>query len=472
METLKLIYLAAGPGIALAVYIYYSDKWDLEPKRLVAASFFLGGLACFPSSYFEGAFQTVFGLEGILTGQPFTWWQKAFYAFFGVALVEELCKFLFLKGFIFDDREFNEPFDGIVYGGIVGCGFATVENLMYILPGGYEVGILRMLTAVPGHVFGGVILGYFMGKAKFCPNPNKNLLSGLGLVIVIHGLYDTAAFLNVRWSIYLVFLMVFIGIYLGLNAKRKLAKHSSYVASSSKNYFILKNGKKHGPFNLIDIRESLADGSLDLEDVLLGKKSGEKTPIRELLCAEIALGMKKKIKIPPTGQPVNYFLIFYGLTFGFYLYFWFHRTCRNFRAHKNLNLNPELRTLSFFVFTIIPFYIYGDVLRGLEKNIFDPAIFIPFNFFMACVETVFLFVLLRMIKGFLDEKMKKSFPLFMIVLMFFVLSVTRKLLPTDLSYYLFFEMTLIMLQGGVLAFVQKDINNYWKLGKRTLENSA
>ena len=28
METLKLIYLAVGPGIALAVYIYYSDRQE------------------------------------------------------------------------------------------------------------------------------------------------------------------------------------------------------------------------------------------------------------------------------------------------------------------------------------------------------------------------------------------------------------------------------------------------------------
>ncbi len=472
MENLKLIYLAAGPGIAFAIYIYYSDKWDREPKKLVITSFFLGGLACFPSNYIEGVFQTVFGLEGILTDPSFSWWQKGFYAFFGVALVEESCKFLFLKGFIFDDREFNEPFDGIVYGGMIGCGFATIENLMYVLPGGYEVGVIRMLTAVPGHVFAGIILGYFMGKAKFCPNPNKNLMAGLGLVIVLHGLYDTAAFSNVRWSIYLVFIMVFVGIYLGLKAKKKLAKHSTYIASSSKKYFVSKNGEKHGPMTLLDIRDSLADGSLNLEDVLIEKNRAENKPVRELLCSEIGSGFEKQIKLFPRGQPVKYFLIFYGLTFGFYLYFWFHRNYRNFNAHKNLKLNPELRTLGLFVSTIIPFYIYGDILRALQKNIFDPAIFIPFNFIMAGVETVFLFILLRLIKKFVSEKMNASFPLLLIVFTFFALSVFRKLLSAELSYYLLLEIVLIMLQGGVMAVVQKDLNIYWKLEKHPPGNPA
>ena len=44
IETLKLIYLAVGPGIALAVYIYYSDRWGPEPKKLVIKGFIWGGI--------------------------------------------------------------------------------------------------------------------------------------------------------------------------------------------------------------------------------------------------------------------------------------------------------------------------------------------------------------------------------------------------------------------------------------------
>ena len=36
IETLKLIYLAVGPGIALAVFIYYSGRWNPKPKSIQA----------------------------------------------------------------------------------------------------------------------------------------------------------------------------------------------------------------------------------------------------------------------------------------------------------------------------------------------------------------------------------------------------------------------------------------------------
>ncbi|MCH7623618.1 MAG: PrsW family intramembrane metalloprotease, partial [Nitrospinae bacterium] len=205
MEILKLMYLAAGPGIALAVYIYYSDKWEPKSKVMVVKAFLLGGLACFPTAYAETVFEKVLGLEGILNGNSSDmWWQKVFYAFIGVALVEELCKFIFLKGFIYDDREFSEPFDGIVFGGILGCGFATVENLFYVFRLGQETGMMRLFTAVPGHVFLGIILGYFMGRAKFSFEPEKELWKGLVLVVILHGIYDTTAFPRSGWSYFVI----------------------------------------------------------------------------------------------------------------------------------------------------------------------------------------------------------------------------------------------------------------------------
>lgn len=45
MEALKLLYIEIGPGIAVAVYVYYSDKWEPEPKIMVAKASLWGGLA-------------------------------------------------------------------------------------------------------------------------------------------------------------------------------------------------------------------------------------------------------------------------------------------------------------------------------------------------------------------------------------------------------------------------------------------
>jgi len=116
----------------------------------------------------------------------------------------------------------------------VGCGFATVENVMYVFGHGYEVGILRMLTAVPGHAFDGVILGYFMGKAKFSARPEKFLIRGLLIVIILHGTYNTIAFSDISWSFYPVFAIVVFGIYLALKAKKELERRIT------KNYQLIK----------------------------------------------------------------------------------------------------------------------------------------------------------------------------------------------------------------------------------------
>ena len=171
-----------------------------------------------------------------------------------MALVDELCKFIFLTGFIYDDREFSEPFDGIVFGGILGCGFATVENLFYVFRLGQETAMMRLFTAVPGHVFLGIILGYFMGRAKFSFEPEKELWKGLVLVVILHGIYDTAALSRAGWSYFVIYGMVFFSIYFGLRAKKDLEKHSAVIEFSQAQFRPVKKGIKKGPLQLKTIR--------------------------------------------------------------------------------------------------------------------------------------------------------------------------------------------------------------------------
>ncbi len=464
VETFSLLYLALGPGIALAVYIYYSDKWEPEPKALVVKCFFLGGLACFPTSYFEGVFETFFGLEEIFgeNSEPL-WGATVFYAFFGVALVEEGCKFLFLKGFIYDSREFNEPFDGIVYGGVVGCGFATVENLFYVLPLGQEVGILRMLTAVPGHAFEGIILGYFLGKAKFSLEPEKEFLKGLGVVVVLHGIYDTAVFIGGEWSFAFIFGMVLVGLYLGLKAKKELAQHSEVIEFSTKEYTLLKNGTKKRPLVPKDIRDLISDGKLSPEDSLIDKKTGKIQSVKEIFSPGIVSQYAGLLKTPSRGQPVRVFLILYVLTFGFYFYFWFLRNYRNFRNYKRIHINPELKTLFLFVAAVIPYYLYGIALERFGVTQFSLWVLHVFHFGLAGVQAAFLFLQLRLIKRFLKRKLKGTFRVTAITLGFFALNGLGRMLPPDFSYYLVSAIIFILCEGVVLAYVQKDLNAYWKI---------
>jgi len=471
IETFKLLYLALAPGIALAVYIYYSDKWELEPKALVIQSFLLGGLACFPSYYFEDTFLEILGWEDITGSRDYSpWWHKVVYAFFGVALAEELCKFLFLKAFIYDSREFSEPFDGIIYGGMVGCGFATVENLFYVLPLGQETGIIRMITAVPGHVFEGMVFGYFMGRAKFSLVSNYDLMKGLGLVVVLHGIYDTAALSDGVWSFLIVFAMVFLGLYLGLRAKKELEKHSAVIEFSTREYTLLRKGKNKQVLVLREIRDQLADGKLMPEDSLLINKTGKIKTVKEIFTSGVVSQYAGLIKSPPRGMPVKYFLFLYVLTFGFYFYFWFLKNYRNFRNYKRIKINPEIKTLVLFGTAIIPYFIFGVVLgeSGLSQS--HPFVKISFDLVIASIQAGFLFFQLRIIKRFLKRKMKGTFSVGGVVFGFFILNSLGKLWPQDFDSYLLTMIILVVCECIVLSFVQKDLNGYWKLERRKKED--
>ncbi|MBT3750707.1 MAG: PrsW family intramembrane metalloprotease, partial [Bacteroidetes bacterium] len=83
-------------------------------------------------------------------------------------------------------------FDGIVYAVFVSLGFALVENLLYVIQGGIEVGWLRAITAVPGHALFGVTMGYYLGLARFCSGGERTgfIVRALFWPIILHGFYD------------------------------------------------------------------------------------------------------------------------------------------------------------------------------------------------------------------------------------------------------------------------------------------
>ena len=54
-----------------------------------------------------------------------------------------------------------------LYGASVSLGFATVENILYLLSFGIDTAFIRALLPVSSHALFGVVMGYYLGKAKF-----------------------------------------------------------------------------------------------------------------------------------------------------------------------------------------------------------------------------------------------------------------------------------------------------------------
>jgi len=191
MNAFFLLALALAPGIAIVIYIYFSDKHEPEPVGLLMISFVYGILSLFL------AIGISIVINEFVTIHEDSIEEQAIHAFVIVAFVEESCKFIFVRGILYRNKNFNEPFDGIVYAVMVGMGFATVENIFYVMKGGEVTAILRMFTAVPAHALFAVLMGYFLGKAKFT-HRKVVYYSILALLVatLFHGVYDYFLFIS------------------------------------------------------------------------------------------------------------------------------------------------------------------------------------------------------------------------------------------------------------------------------------
>ncbi|HEX2189798.1 MAG TPA: PrsW family intramembrane metalloprotease [Longimicrobiaceae bacterium] len=138
--TLLLIALETGTtgfafGLALAtlpvpVYLavaLWLDRFEAEPRRMLASAFFWGAagavfFSMLVNSFFELSLAASLGEEAAgLAGSVIS-----------APVVEELTKALVLWVFFFRHRdEFDNVTDGIVYAAMVGLGFAMTENVLY-----------------------------------------------------------------------------------------------------------------------------------------------------------------------------------------------------------------------------------------------------------------------------------------------------------------------------------------------------
>ncbi len=186
---LVLVSLSIVPGFFIMALIYNLDEQDKEPLWLLAITFILGSVILFldinildfllSSNHVENKFLNT-GIEALT-----------------VSTTEELLKFLVVILIIYPNKNFDEPFDGIVYSVFVGMGFATAENLTFVLQGSASLALMRMLSAVPAHFVFAVIMGYYLGKAKRKKKAHL-LFIGLALIlpIIIHAIYDYFLFMD------------------------------------------------------------------------------------------------------------------------------------------------------------------------------------------------------------------------------------------------------------------------------------
>ncbi len=209
MNTILLLLAAVLPAIVISIYFYFWDKNEREPLLYILISFGFGAFSTYPALKMEE-----FGIYDLAIYQSSDFLMTFTFAFLVIAFSEELVKYIFLRYFLFNRKEFSEPLDGIIYSVTISMGFAAMENILHIVFWsksfviGIEVAYYRMFSAVPAHAAFGMVMGFFTGLAKF--NPKREtlyLVCALGAAIFLHGLYNFLIFLQMS-ELLMVFTLI------------------------------------------------------------------------------------------------------------------------------------------------------------------------------------------------------------------------------------------------------------------------
>ncbi|CCJ32631.1 MULTISPECIES: PrsW family glutamic-type intramembrane protease [Caloramator] len=217
---LNMIAIALAPTIALLIFIYQKDRYDREPAQILFKLFIFGFFSTIPVYYVE-KFLLSFN-------------QSPLYVAFVVAgLTEELFKFLVTYNIAFKIYEYNEKLDGIIYSVFTSLGFATAENLLYVLNQRNFIytGIFRGIFSVPGHMLFAISMGYYLSIAKFANDKGSTyLIMSLVIPIILHGIYDYILFSRV-YGYFILFIAFILFLW-----KSGLKKLNLYVRESKERF--------------------------------------------------------------------------------------------------------------------------------------------------------------------------------------------------------------------------------------------
>ncbi|NTU77833.1 MAG: PrsW family intramembrane metalloprotease [Chloroflexales bacterium] len=202
MAFLVAVLLSFIPALCYAAIVYWLDRFEKEPARLLFGAFAWGAVvATIGAIIWTSVLQL--GV-GALVGN------EAFADLAGTTLlapiVEETLKGLAVAIiFIAFPYEFDSVLDGIVYGAITALGFAATENVLYLYFLGYQEGgyssmvalfVLRVLLGGWGHAVYTAFTGIGLAVGRLRRGPGNRLifpLLGLMTAIFLHGLHNTMA---------------------------------------------------------------------------------------------------------------------------------------------------------------------------------------------------------------------------------------------------------------------------------------
>ena len=177
------------PMIAYLVLIWWFDRYDREPFKLVLQNYLWGSIGAIIFAILGGIIFSSILSQFVSSKNQLNYLGTIISA----PIVEEFTKGIFLLIMI-TNRKFDNMTDGIVYGGAIGLGFGMTENFLYFISYGTSISnwiaivIIRTLFSAVMHCVATSTFGAFLGYAKFKSTLHRIFfpIIGISIAILIH----------------------------------------------------------------------------------------------------------------------------------------------------------------------------------------------------------------------------------------------------------------------------------------------
>ena len=188
------------PMFAYAMILYWADRYEKEPAKLLVGTFLWGMIIAAGGAYL---INTIFGIGIFLFTNSDIATEIATGSLIAPIIEEILKGFAVLLIYLFSHSEFDSILDGIVYAGIVALGFSATENAYYIYTYGFaENGFYGLLWMVFirvflvgwQHVFYTAFTGIGLSISRLSKNKTLKFLApilGLSVAMLTHSFHNT-----------------------------------------------------------------------------------------------------------------------------------------------------------------------------------------------------------------------------------------------------------------------------------------
>ncbi|ARF18597.1 glutamic-type intramembrane protease PrsW [Sporosarcina ureae] len=196
-----LLTVAIAPALALFSYLYLRKQIAKEPSKSLFHAFIYGAIMTFPILFIQHVFEE----EHVFNNEFF---RNVLFT----SSLEEFFKWIIIFIFVYKTIEFEDAYDGILYGASVSLGFATVENILYLLSFGLDTAFIRALLPVSSHALFGIVMGYYFGKAKFSAASEKAKWIAIAFLapFLLHVFYNSILFTYDDWLYLMIPFMLFL----------------------------------------------------------------------------------------------------------------------------------------------------------------------------------------------------------------------------------------------------------------------